>query len=364
MILTLVQLIAVRVFPVGQLAKVAHSGSSQIIVCPGVHQAAGGVDLTGQDISHSFDAALARAADPQSCIDAVVLTAGFRVQEVQFQSIGTVDQDNDLFEGTLLLQSLELLEHLFFSIIQLQVVGNAFIRNGGIAVLVGCQIVALTAHTGEHHDSSIAVGSKGVFQTGFCMDHAPRHFIDGEGAAVALHFRVAACILAAGAVAGLVEIPQSTINAHVPLFQSGLQGRGVIGHFHRAGTRTAVHGIHDRVAEQAHLRAGSQRQSTVVVLQQNSALCLHLTSHFFLMGCQIILVFISGLEVGVVLVAIIVDLIVGGAEVSIQRNCIVVCDHCTDHCCNEQDRQDASHYGFWIDLTFFLFHTKLLFFFW
>ena len=73
---------------VGEVAGVPEGGGCGEVVGVGVHQAAGGVDLAGQDVAHRVEAHRAGAADPEGRVHAL--------DEAQLHSVGGVDQHDDL----------------------------------------------------------------------------------------------------------------------------------------------------------------------------------------------------------------------------------------------------------------------------
>ena len=271
--------------------EVVHGGVSHVVVQIGIDHAAGRSDLTGEQLGHTVDAGLAHVADPHSGVDAVVLAADLRVQEVQLNGVGGVDQDDDLLEGAVVLQGLEVCEQFLLFSRQSEVVAVALLAGDpGVAgaVLTAGQVSALAAGAGEHDDSSVAVLGKAGLSAG---ELAPGSLVDGilsvgfEGvgdssrgnAAVVLHH-----------VIGAVQVPQRLVDGDALALESLLEA-GSLGGIDGAGAGAAVHQVNRTVTEQADLGTAGQRQRSVVVLQQGSALGLNLCAEsLFVSGALLV----------------------------------------------------------------------------
>ena len=241
----------------------------------GVHKPAGGVDVAGQDIGHAIDAGHAHVADPQHCVNAVV------VHKVQLETVGGVEEHHDLLEHALLLQGLQILKHLHLFLAQLEIVavGHIGLQFGQAAGQVG----TLAAGTGQYHQSHIAIVGPSVLEGIGVL--APGHLVDPvltliAAGGVGIHPLIAA---------GGIELPLVRVDgvlAERPV-QGGLERYRVIGG-NLAGTGTAVQQIEAGLRKGGELRALGQRQSIVPVHQESSSLLLDLLAQFLFIGHQVL----------------------------------------------------------------------------
>ena len=344
---TLGQQVVLCCVGVGLGVEVVHGRVCQIVVQVGVHQRAGGGHSAGEQLAHTVDTGLAHIADPHGGIDAVVLAADGRVEEVHFQCVGAVDQDDDGLEGAVVLQCLQVLQQLDLFCRQLQIVAAA-LGTGDPAVVgaVGTagQVCALTAGAGEHHDGSIAILGKAALGAGQC---APRSFIDsvlgvcfqrirdgGRGnAAVVLHHAV-----------GLVQIPQRLVDLNALSFQCFLQVGGLAG-IHGTGAGAAVHQVHRAMAEQADLGAVCQRQGSVVVLQQGSALGLNGGAQLCFVSLALFVGSKARFEVFGIFRSVALDDLIGRCiQSNVQGGGVLICDHVAHDGGDGQNCRQCSEY--------------------
>ena len=239
--------------------KVLHCRRGMVVLQESIHNTAGGVDVTDQNISDCVDAGHTHVADPQDCIDAVV------VNKVQLQRIGGVKQHNDLFEGTLLLQLLQILEHLDFFLAKALVITVShvlfqFRKTAG-------QVSTFTTGTGQHNKGHIAVVCPGALQSIAIL--FPRNFIDSI-----------LCLIAAGGIrvdaliaSSSIEFPLVRIHSTLAegCFQSRLQGNCISSRY-LTGTGATIHQVKCRLGEGGDLAALRQRQGVVAVYQQGCTL--------------------------------------------------------------------------------------------
>ena len=85
-----------------------------------------------------------------------------------------------------------------------------------------------------------------------------------------------------------VQVPQRLVDGDALILQRLLEG-GSLGGVDGAGARAAVHQVDGAVAEEADLGAAGQRQRSVVVLQQGSALGLDLCAERFLVSAALLI---------------------------------------------------------------------------
>ena len=246
---------ALNVAFIGGGGEVPHGGGAEVVVAVGVDQAAGGVDLAGQDFGHGVDAGDAHVTDPQRGVDVVLVV----LEEIDLQGVGGVDQHDGLFDSAVLLHLGHVLQH-----------GLLVLVEGQVVDLVVGEVSALAADAGQGHDGGIAVLGNAVLD--LVGVDVPRHLSgdftgggDGTGG-------IAGVILAG---AGGVEVPQGGVDGDTDLFEGGAQGVGG-GGIDVAGTGATVHEVDAAAGEGADLRVGSQGQRVVVVHQQGSALGLDL----------------------------------------------------------------------------------------
>ena len=240
---------------VGGGGEVPHGGGAEVVVAVGIDQAAGGVDLAGQDLGNSVDAGDAHVTDPQRGVDVVLVV----LEEIDLQGVGGVDQHDGLFDDAVLLHLGNVLQHGLLVLVERQIVDIA----------VG-KVSALAANAGEGDDGGIAVLGNAVLH--IVGVDIPGHFSGdltggGDGAALG-----AGVVLAC---ADGVEVPQGGVDGHTDLLEGSAQGVGG-GGINVAGAGAAVHEVDTAVGEGADLGIGSQRQCIVVVHQQGSAFSLDL----------------------------------------------------------------------------------------
>ena len=125
-------------------------GGGQVIGV-GIRQATGRVHLAGQDLAHGIEAGGAKAADPQSGVNGVVL------QKSQFHGVGGVDEHDHLAKALCLDEGQQFLLVLGQFQIMSAVIGLAV--TGGVHILR--QVAALAAHAGD--------GDDGYIRESFCI---------------------------------------------------------------------------------------------------------------------------------------------------------------------------------------------------
>ena len=246
---------ALNITLIGAGGEVPHGRGAVVVVAVGIDQAAGGVDLAGQDLGNSVDAGDAHVTDPQSGIDVVLVV----LEEIDLQGVGGVDQHDGLFDDAVLLHLGNVLQHGLLVLVEGQIVDIA----------VG-KVSALAANAGQGNDGGIAVLGNAVLH--IVGVDIPRHLSGdltggGDGAALG-----AGVVLAC---ADGVEVPQGGVDGHTDLLEGGAQGVGG-GGINVAGAGAAVHEVDAAVGEGADLGIGSQRQRIIVVHQQGSAFSLDL----------------------------------------------------------------------------------------
>ena len=246
---------ALNIAFVGGGGEVPHSGGAEVVVAVGIDQAAGGVDLAGQDLGHGIDAGDAHVTDPQCGVDVVLVV----LEEIDLQGVGRVDEDDDLFDLTVLLHLGQVGQHVLLVLVQSQVVNLAVGKVG-----------TLTANTGQGDDSGITVLGNAVFHVvGVDVPGS----LGGGGTGRSNRAAIVAGIVLSSA--GGVEIPQGRVDGNADLFQGSAQGIGA-GGINIAGAGAAVDQVRTGGGESADLGIRSQRQRIVVVHQQGCALGLDL----------------------------------------------------------------------------------------
>ena len=254
---------------ISKVACVPVSRSGGQVVGVGIRQAAGGVHLAGQDLAHGVEAGRAKAADPQGGINGVIL------QKAQFHGVGGIDEDDHLTKTLCLDES----QQVFFILRQFQIVSAVvgLAVTGGVHILR--QVAALAAHAGEGDDGHIRE-SLGVLQQ-LVGVLGGGHLGRGEVGALK-------ALLGSTADAGfLVEIHQLLVDREPGVGQTRDQvnvGRGIT----CTGAAAAVDGVDRAVAKQVDSGALCQRQSVVLVLQQNGTLLHQLLRHGAALLCRLL----------------------------------------------------------------------------
>ena len=307
---------------VGGGGEVPHGGGAEVVVAVGIDQAAGGVDLAGQDLGHGIDAGDAHVTDPQCGVDVVLVV----LEEIDLQGVGGVDQQDGLFDGAVLLHLGNVLQHSLLVLVERQIVDLA----------VG-KVSTLTADAGQGHDSGIAVLGNAVLD--LVGVDIPRH-LGGDLTGFGDHAALGASVVLAGADG--VEVPQGGVDGDTDLFQGGAQGVGG-GGINIAGAGAAVHEVDAAAGEGADLSVGSQRQRIVVVHQQGSALGLDLLGQ----SQTVVDHLLGGVEVtGVILgVGVLVLQLPEAAAKAGSHGVVELCGqygqrHGNDHNDRAEDRQD------------------------
>ena len=302
--------------------EVPHSGGAEVVVAVGIDQAAGGVDLAGQDLGHGVDAGDAHVTDPQRGVDVVLVV----LEEIDLQGVGGVDQQDGLFDGAVLLHLGNVLQHRLLVLVKRQIVDLA----------VG-KVSTLAADAGQGHDSGIAVLGNAVLD--LVGVDIPRH-LGGDLTGSGDHTALGAGVVLAGADG--VEVPQRGVDGDTDLFEGGAQGVGG-GGINIAGAGAAVHEVDAAAGEGADLRVGSQRQRIVVVHQQGSALGLDLLGQ----SQTVVDHLLGGVEVtGVILgVGVLVLQLPEAAAEAGRHGVVELCGkhgqrHEKDHNDRAEDRQD------------------------
>ena len=276
--------VVIRAVGIGVRAEVLHGGGGVVVLEEGVHDAARGVHRAGQDVGHGGDAGHAHIADPQHRVDAVV------VHKVQLEGVGGVEQHHDLLEGALLLELLQVLQHLDLLFAQAQVVaiGHIGLQLGQAAG----QVRPLAAGPGQHHQGHVAVLGPGALQGIGIL--APGHLIDAVLRLVAAG-GVGVHPLVAGAGVKLPLLGVDGIVAEGPV-DGGLEGDGVV-RGHLAGAGAAVQQVKAGLGEGGELGARGQGQGVVPVDQQGRALRLNVVAQLLFKGHEVVFVLVIAPEI-------------------------------------------------------------------
>ena len=241
---------------------VVEGGVCGHVVCVGVHQTAGGVVASGQQGADANDTSFARVADPQAGIDIVFL----RINEAQLHGHSGVDQHDGV--GEVLLAECQ---QGLFVLVQLQI--GAAGQGIAVAVVVHGGRSALSTAAAEGHDDviGVAVCTDGVL----CAAVNARCKLVDAGVAGPAHTCGVGAVIAALAAALLCQpVPCCTVDVHASLDESVAQQNGVLVILTACRTGTAFHIVVGHSAQNGHLGALCQRQTVVLILQQDCALGL------------------------------------------------------------------------------------------
>ena len=254
-------------------------GRSQVIH-PGIGGLAGGVDLALEDVAQSVETGSTHAGADHEALD-----LGVVLDPAHFEGVGAVVNDDDLIkvggnevdEVLLRLAGLQI-GHAGGEVVVIAVVG---VKSVGVlgALLIGAvhdsahivgQISALAAAAGQHQNSGVreclCVGNHlvGIRSSGGLGQSPVLTVVDGDSRTV-------------GAVSG-VEIAQLGVGVEACVLQAGEQVHSG-GNVHRAGAGAAVDGIGGSPAKDVDVGGVGQRQSAVIVLQQDDALGRNFLHH-------------------------------------------------------------------------------------
>jgi len=180
---------------VGGGGEVPHGGGAEVVVAVGIDQAAGGVDLAGQDLGHGIDAGDAHVTDPQCGVDVVLVV----LEEIDLQGVGGVDQQDGLFDGAVFLHLGNVLQHSLLVLVERQIVDLA----------IG-KVSTLAADAGQGHDGGIAVLGNAVLD--LVGVDVPRH-LGGDLTGFSDRAALGASVVLAGADG--VEVPQGGVDGAV-----------------------------------------------------------------------------------------------------------------------------------------------------
>ena len=243
---------------------VMHCRRGKVIVAVGIYQAAGGVDLTCQNVGHCVGTADTQTADPQTSIHIIV------IQEIHLKRIGGVDQNDDAGDSAFLLEVIGISHQSSFIVVERKVIKLA--GNTVTVHIAGeCAIVALAADTGEGNDHCVIIGSDGVlYISGIvgridlrdgCLTTQRSIFAAGAAFCGFLHqFR---------SFFAVIPVPQYGVYLKAALFQRCFQVIS-LGSIHITGAGTAVGQIHRVNGQCGNLCALPQGQCAVVEQQSRA----------------------------------------------------------------------------------------------
>ena len=210
-----------------------------------IHQPAGGVHFTLQNLGNRLQAGQAGLANPQDRVD-----RGVFYQIADFHGVGDVEQYHHFVKVLF-----DVGDHILFIVVQLEIMLRLILVAGDV---LGIQVVAFTAGTGDGDDSHVAVqlvGAHGGVQdlgggfhrlglvaNGVGSRFDPVVFIHG------LHF--------------VIDFEARRFHA---VRQGGINTAAA------AGTSAAGHGVKGASAKQRHVFNGLCQRQDAIVLEQNSA---------------------------------------------------------------------------------------------
>ncbi len=258
-----------------ELADVVIGGDGGQVVHEGVHGAAGGVHLAGQDIAQGVEPGLTGAGGQNDGLDGGVL-----LNPAQLHGVGGVDHHHHLVKaaGDFLdhgqlpggglqvvlggVQILGVLAHAQAGGPEHTALGAEGVLNGGIQA--HRQVRALAAGAGDNDDGGVGVGL-GVVEHpgGLILSHGGL----GHGPVLAPHTHHGPLVPPVG-----VELGQILVVLDARLLDALQQGDGGVQPGQGAGPGAAVHGVGGGPAEGVHLRALPQGEQAALVLQQDKAL--------------------------------------------------------------------------------------------
>ena len=231
----------------GEVAGVLHGGGAERVGGVGDDVPAGGVGLAQKGPGHAGHAVVARIADPQAGIHAIV------GQPAQVHGIAGVNHHDNLVEGTGIPDHVERVNLLLMEA-QLGHANRALLP---VALKAMVQVALFASETAHDIDGRIAVAAEGAFRSGIGTG---RDLADQAGLGP----------VAAGSHDGVVN---RLVDLGALLFQRVKEVNTGIGRTARAAV---VYRSSRSVAEQSHAGAGGQGQGIVFVAQQHAALDLAL----------------------------------------------------------------------------------------
>ena len=262
----------------GVHAKVLDGRGRRRVVGVGVHGLTRGVHGARKNVTHGEKTVLARVANPQAGIDAVLLL----VKEAQVHGVARVDKHDDLVEVLRDVAQQLLLVGGELKIAAAHVLGRVKrvgVERASVAldvhglkvglVISHRQIRALGARAGKRHDGGVAVVGKarglGV------AEHRGRglvnHITTRAGDVGHVHTNVLGS-------AGGVEVPHGGVDVEASGLQGGLERRRRSG-VHGTRATAAIEDVGRAHTKQRHVAAG-QRQRGGIVLKQDKTLARRL----------------------------------------------------------------------------------------
>ena len=195
---------------VREVTEVLGGGAAQRVGLVGIHGAAGGVDVAGEDLGQRIQAVVTHGRRGNDGMD-----VGELVDPAQVHRSAGVEQQHHIVKIII-----EVLQDGQFIGVGLQVGFALILRHIGMVVHGAGHIAALAHDAAEHEDRHGAL--HGIQQTFFALHHRERAFVDGEVLVIAVTHRAdAADIILAVALA--VEVPQGFVHAEAAGFKGSLE---------------------------------------------------------------------------------------------------------------------------------------------
>ena len=237
---------------VGKVAEVLRRRAVHGIHFIGIHGAAGGVHLTGEDFCQRAQTVITHSGSRNDGVD-----IGIVFDPAQVYRCAGVQQQHHIIKVIV-----QILQDLQLGRIRLQISLGLVLFHIGVVVHGAGHITAFARHTAEHKDRHRAL--HGIGQARLRLHDGQRALVDGEVLVITVRDRAdtQTVILA---VAFGIEFPEVLVDTEPGIFK---------GRFHIDFVAADV--ADSRMADKAEGGIRAVRHSAFIVLQQDDALCCDL----------------------------------------------------------------------------------------
>ena len=258
---------------VGKVAEVLRRRAVHGIHFIGIHGAAGGIHLAGEDLCQRAQTVITHSGSRDDRVD-----AGIILHPAQIDRCAGVEQQHHIVKAVV-----QVLEDLQFHRIRLEVSLGLVLFHIGVVVHGAGHITAFARHTAEHKNRNRIL--HGIGQTRLCFHNRQGAFVDGKVLVITVGNGTNAQTVIL-AVAFGIEFPEVLVDTEPGIFK---------GRFHIDFVAADVADC--RMADKTEGGIRAVRHSAFIVLQQDDALCCNLLVQGDLILNQRILCVKAGLAV-------------------------------------------------------------------
>ena len=250
-----------------------HCGGGEVIVAVGIYKATGGINLTCKNIGNRIGTCNTETAYPQASVNIII------VEEVNFECVGSVDENNDLGNFACCLELVNVPKKFSLTCVEFKIVLCVC-----FAFIAGERaIVALTAYARECKNNCITVCGDGVLNV--CGIFVDVDFEDRSltcenctfaGRRACFFFK---CFQEILSLITVVPIPKGLVYCQAGLFKCCLEVV-CFGSIYVTGTGAAVCEVYRVCGKCTYLGACSKRKCIVFVEQKCCAFCFYFVAKF------------------------------------------------------------------------------------